>query len=231
MKVSILLLASGRGTRLRSAVPKAFVPVHGVPMVLRGLDRLRRAAPDAEVVLAVHPEDRSSCVRPLEPELGARGVAKIVDGGATRQDSMRRALEAASPDAEVVVVHDAARPFPPVAATRTAIERAAAVGAALLAVRAPDTLKRVGDDGRVRETVERAEIWLAQTPQVIRRDRLEAALAHADATGFVGTDDVALCEHAGFPVEVVAGDRRNLKVTTPDDLLVAEALAGAEESR
>lgn len=230
MNVSFLLLASGRGTRLSAGVPKAFVPVLARPLVLRSLDRLLAATPDADVVLAVHPADRATHVEPLRDELEARGVRKIVDGGATRQESMRLAFAAADPAAEVIAVHDAARPFPPVDAVRTVIERARAIGAALLAVRAPDTLKRVGGDGLVRETVGRAEIWLAQTPQAIRRDRLEAAIAFADRTGFVGTDDVALCEHAGQSVEVVAGDRRNLKITSPDDLVIATALAALEDA-
>jgi 2-C-methyl-D-erythritol 4-phosphate cytidylyltransferase len=196
--------------------------------VLWALDRLRAAAPDADFVLAVHPDDRLPHVGPLLAELTAAGVRTVVDGGATRQDSMRRAFAAVAADRDLIAVHDAARPFPPVAAVREALARAAAHGAALLAVPAPDTLKQVDADRRVRSTVDRATIWLAQTPQVIRRDRLERALARAAADGFDGTDDVSLCEHDGQPVEVVLGDRRNLKVTTPDDLAIATALAGLE---
>jgi 2-C-methyl-D-erythritol 4-phosphate cytidylyltransferase len=230
VKVSILLLASGRGTRLGAEVPKAYVALRGRPLVLHTVERLRRAVPAAEIVLAVHPEDRSSQVAALEARLRAAGVATIVDGGATRQDSMRRAFAAADPGSDLLAIHDAARPFPPVDGVRRAIEAAARCGAALLAVPSPDTLKRVADARRVTDTLDRAAIWLAQTPQVIRRDRLVLALAAADRDGFVGTDDVSLCEHAGLDVEVVLGDRRNLKVTTPDDLVIAEALSALEEN-
>ncbi len=227
----MLLLASGRSTRLGGPVPKPYVECAGRPLLLRSVERLRRVTDDPEIVLAVNPEHRGPYVEPLRGRLAALGVKAIVDGGETRQESMRRALAASSSDRELVLVHDAARPFFPVRATREAIVRAADVGAALLAVRSPDTLKRVGDDGRVRSTVDRAEIWLAQTPQVVRRDRLEVAMATADRTGFEGTDDVSLCEHAGQPVAVVAGSRLNLKVTTPDDLLLAECIAAREDSR
>ncbi|MFO1053182.1 MAG: 2-C-methyl-D-erythritol 4-phosphate cytidylyltransferase [Planctomycetota bacterium] len=228
MRLSILLLASGRGTRLRSEVPKAFVAVRGVPLVLRSARRLAQIADDFELLLAVHPEDRERHLAPVLGELDRAGLTAIVDGGETRQDSMRRALRASDPARELVVVHDAARPFFPLPQARLCCARALEVGAALLAIPAPDTLKLV-DHGKVDRTFDRSRVWLAQTPQVIRRDRLLAALAHADATGFAGTDDVSLCEHAAQPVAVVEGDRRNLKITTPEDLVLAEGIATAED--
>lgn len=229
MRLSILLLASGRGTRLGSTVPKAYVAVRGVPLVLRSARRLAQLVDDFEIILAVHPEDRDALVAPLRAQLDACGVRAIVDGGETRQDSMRRALQASDPLRPLVVVHDAARPFFPVAAARHACARALDCGAALLAIPAPDTLKEVAEGRHVVGTIDRARIWLAQTPQVIRRDRLLAALSLADTRGFSGTDDVSLCEHAGQPVELVAGDRRNLKITSPEDLVLAEALAALED--
>ena len=229
MRLSILLLASGRGTRLGAIVPKAFVAVHGTSLCLRSARRLAQIADDFELILAVHPDDRERFVDPLRSELDAAGLSAIVDGGATRQDSMRHALAASDPSRELVVVHDAARPFFPIAAARAACSKAQGIGAALLAIPAPDTLKQVDAGGMVQATVDRSRIWLAQTPQVVRRDRLLAALAHSDATGFQGTDDVSLCEHAGQPVAVVEGDRRNLKITSPADLALAEALAAMED--
>lgn len=225
----MLLLASGRGTRLGGPTPKAFVAVGGVPLLVRSARRLHSLSPDGEIVLAISNGDRERIAH-LSTHLRECGVRTIVDGGDTRQDSMQRALRASNPDFPLVLVHDAARPFFPIDAARTACTRALAIGAALLAVPAPDTLKRVAGE-RVVETVPRDALWLAQTPQVIRRDRLLEALAHAERTGFVGTDDVSLCEAAGQAVAIVPGDRRNLKITTPDDLLLAEAIAAAEDAR
>ncbi|MGA0060213.1 MAG: 2-C-methyl-D-erythritol 4-phosphate cytidylyltransferase [Planctomycetota bacterium] len=229
MKVAFLLLASGRGTRLGTEVPKAWVEVEGVPICVRSLARLREAAPGAISILAVHPDDRSTHVARIEPDLRALGLRAVVDGGATRQESMRRALAAVPADVDVVAIHDAARPFAPVDAIRGVLKTAETTGAALLAIPAPDTLKEVAPDRTVRHTIDRSVVWLAQTPQAFRRDVLERALSHADATGFDGTDDASLCEHAGIPVVVVPGDRRNLKITTPDDLVLAAALAKLED--
>jgi 2-C-methyl-D-erythritol 4-phosphate cytidylyltransferase len=183
-----------------------------------------------QVVVAVHPDDRLTHLAPCLPALrrafGDHGDLQIVDGGDSRQDSMQRCLAAAD-QAHLVLVHDAARPLLPVAATRNCIEAAARTGAALLAIPAPDTLKRVRD-GVVEATIERGGIWLAQTPQVIRRSLLEQALEHARATGFVGTDDVSLVEHLGATVTVVQGSSTNLKITRADDLPLAEAILAAE---
>lgn len=224
----MLLLASGRGTRLGGPIPKAFVAVRGVPILVRSARRLHALSPNGEIVLAISPSDRER-VADLADLLRECGVRTIVDGGDTRQESMQRALRASEPSLPLVLVHDAARPFFPIEAARTACAKALSIGAALLAVPAPDTLKRVAGD-EVVETVARDALWLAQTPQVIRRDVLRTALDHAARIGFVGTDDVSLCEALGQRVAIVPGDRRNLKITTPDDLLLAEAIAAAEDA-
>ena len=231
VNVAFLLLASGRGSRTDEAIPKVFLPVGGVPILVRSARRLHAIDPTAEIVVAVHPDDRKTHLEPLLPELERCLARTIVDGGTTRQESMVRALAACPTDCELIAIHDAARPFPPVAATRNAIERARVQGAALLATQAPDTLKRTDDADRVVETIDRHGVWLAQTPQVIRRELLERAVAAATADDFEGTDDVALVERLGLPVEVVDGGRGNLKITTSADLEFAEVLARAEEEK
>ena len=140
-------------------------------------------------------------------------MTDVVDGGATRQDSMRNALDACSADRELVLVHDAARPFFPVAAARQAVQRAAEVGGAILAVPVPDTLKRVDGDFLVTATVPRADLWLAQTPQVAQRAVLEKAMARATERGVTLTDDASLLEQIGVPVEVVPSTPKNIKLT------------------
>ncbi len=226
----MLLLAAGRGQRFGGDRPKVYVECAGRTLLRRSLDRLAAVHEPREIILAAHPEDR---VRFLDGEmdaLRAAGLDAVVDGGATRQESMRRALAAADPAAELVLVHDAARPFFPVAAARRAIERAAAVGAALLAIPAPDTLKRVDDDHRILETVDRSGIWLAQTPQVLRRELLIRALDEAERIDYQGTDDVSLLERMGATVEVVAGAATNLKITQPEDIELATLIAQREDA-
>jgi 2-C-methyl-D-erythritol 4-phosphate cytidylyltransferase len=233
VKIAMLLLAAGRGSRFGGPLPKAWLRLGGRQLVIVSCERLLRALPDGavcEVVLLVHPDDRDThlagCLAPLRALLGARGELRIVDGGASRQESMRNGLAACAPDTELVLVHDAARALLPVAATTACIAAAREVGAALLAIPSPDTLKRVAGE-RVAATIDRSGVWLAQTPQVVRRELLARALAHAERTGFTGTDDVSLVEHLGEPVAVVPGAATNVKITRPEDLPLAEAILAA----
>jgi 2-C-methyl-D-erythritol 4-phosphate cytidylyltransferase len=229
----MLLLAAGRGERLGGAVPKAFVDCAGATLFERSLRRLARVElrPPfrARTIVAAVPAGELPHVEASLRALRALGLERVVLGGATRQESMAAALAAADPAAELVLVHDAARPFFPLAAAAAAMSLAWERGAALLAVRAPDTMKRVDGEGRVRATLDRADVWLAQTPQVARRSVLAAALERARADGFTGTDDVSLLEHAGAAAYVVEGSAHNLKVTTRADLELAELLARRED--
>jgi len=167
----------------------------------------------------------------LPPHLAAappdylRGRPKpvvIVAGGERRQDSVRNAFDRAARDADVVVIHDAARPLVSHEVIRRTVEAAAATGAAIAAIRAKDTVKRSDAAGRIAETLNRDEIYLAQTPQAFLVDVLRDALTISDDA----TDEAALAEQAGHAVQLVEGDPRNLKITTLDDLALAERLLG-----
>ncbi len=209
-------------------MPKAYLPLAGKPLLLHAAERLARVAPLANgnrLIVMKNPADEVHLV-PLRPSLAALGDVRFADGGDTRQLSMQNGLAAAGDDVDLVLVHDAARALLPIEATRACVEAAARTGAALLAIPAPDTLKRA-EGGLVTATVDRAGIWLAQTPQVIRRDLLQRAVANAAATGFVGTDDVSLVEHLGEPVAIVPGAPTNLKVTHPEDLPLAAMILAA----
>lgn len=230
----MLLLAAGRGTRFGGPVPKAWLSLGGRSLLARSAERLAQALPDgmaAEMLAMVHAEDRSTHVAQhgaeIERALGGRCPLRFVDGGATRQESMQNGLAACSADVDLVLVHDAARALLPIGPTRACIAAAVAHGAALLALPAPDTLKKVSPEGLVEATVDRAGVWLAQTPQVIRRELLLRAMAAAARDGFAGTDDVSLVERLGEPVAVVRGTPTNLKITAPADLPLAEAILAA----
>jgi len=231
-----LLLAAGRGTRLQAAVPKAYLTLRGAPLLLHSAARLLAAVPPedtAEVFVLAQPEDRQAHLAPhlatLAKLAGGPERAHVVDGGATRQESMERGLQATPEDAGLIVVHDAARALVPVERTRDCIRAAQSTGAALLAIPATDTLKRV-QNGHVVETLDRSAIWYAQTPQIARRELFLRACAHARKTGFAVTDDASLLEHAGIDVAVVDGSTGNLKITHPDDIPLAEALLERDPS-
>lgn len=230
MKVAILLLAAGRGTRLGVDVPKAFLELGGETLLVHSAARLLaavRAEDSCEVLVLVQPEDRAqhvpACLQRLRAVMPPGVEPRIVDGGATRQESMERGLAATSADVDLVCVHDAARALVPVERVRECLRTAQAVGGALLAIPAADTLKRVAC-GKVVETLDRSAIYYAQTPQIARRDWFVQAAEKARRTGFQVTDDVSLLEHAGLEVAVVSGSAGNLKITRPDDLPLAAAL-------
>jgi 2-C-methyl-D-erythritol 4-phosphate cytidylyltransferase len=228
MRVAAVVVAAGRGERLGRAIPKAFVPLAGRPLLWHALQALGRAQSLDCIVPVVGAADRRHWDA-LAPELaGVSGLAPAVPGGARRQDSVRAGIAALPPDAEWVAVHDAARPLVRPADVDRVVAEAKRGGAALLATPVRDTVKRV-QEGRVVETPPRAELWAAQTPQVFRTAVLREALAKAEADGFTGTDDAELVERLGVRVRVVEGDARNLKITRPEDLPLAEQWLGAGE--
>ena len=208
-----LLVAAGSGERLGSTRPKAFVVLAGRPMLEWSVAALRAAAIE-QIVVALPPGEAA-------PE-GCLGVA----GGATRSESVRLAL-AAAPPAEQVVVHDAARPLVRSQHFADALAALGDADAAIVAARVPDTVKEAGDDRLVTATLDRSRLWAIQTPQVFRRAALEDALAQHDDVLAAATDDASLIEARGGVVHLVETPRENLKVTTPDDLRLAEALLAA----
>jgi len=233
--VAAIVLAAGRGARLQQDVPKAFVVLAGRTLLERSL----RALVQADVfdwlqpVIPAEARDRYRAIEGLAeidgmPSARPSGVrlAEPVIGGAERQDSVRAGLAGLPPEVEWVAVHDAARCLVAPEDVRRVVDQARASGAAILAERTRDTLKRVGGVGQVLETPERAGLWAAQTPQVMRRDWLLAGLEAAERDGRQATDDAQLLEWLGHEVRVVESRSANPKITLPDDLRAAEALLG-----
>ncbi len=217
MSTVALLLCAGKGERLGAGMDKALVPLAGRPLFTWSLEALERCDAVQGIVM-VGPS------RTLQELVAASGLAprKIVawtEGGRERQQSVARGLAALPPDCTHVAVHDAARALVTPAVIARVVGDARTHGAAIAAIPLADTLKRVSLEV-IETTVPRQGLWCAQTPQVFRRDWLEAAHAAASA---VATDDAALVEAIGHPVRVSAGEPLNFKVTTAQDLALAEA--------
>ncbi len=221
MNVGAIVLAAGRGERLGGAIPKAFVPLAGKPMLLHALAAIS-AAPEIDFVVPVVARSELSRMDALAAELaGIRGVRPAVAGGVERQDSVAAGLAALPPETELVAVHDAARPLVGARAVSRVVDAARASGAAILAVPARDTIKRARE-GRILGTPLRSECYAAQTPQVFRVELLREALEKAAADRFLGTDDSELVERLGVPVDLVSGEESNFKVTDRADMAAAE---------
>jgi 2-C-methyl-D-erythritol 4-phosphate cytidylyltransferase len=222
--VGVVLVAAGRGTRVGGEVPKQFHPIAGVPMVLRALRPFASHPNVAEVVLVL-PADAAAAPPDFLRSLGP-GLT-IVPGGTARADSVAAGLAALGPACTIVLVHDAARPFVERAVIDAVIAHARAGEGAVAAIRVSDTLKEAASDdpSRVARTVARDGLWRAQTPQGFPRAVLERAHTAAGSDRLAATDDAALVERLGVPVRLVPDSSRNLKVTTPEDLALAELLA------
>jgi len=225
MKASAIIVAAGSGTRLGLKIPKAFVRVGAETILAFTLRTLGAVGAIEEAVIAV-PAGMEQAAR---AEVGSAAVeipVKVIAGGIERQDSVRIALAFTSAEAELVVVHDAARPFATAAMFETCLGSAARAGAAIVAMPLSDTLKRV--EGRtIAATVGRAGLWQAQTPQCFRREVLIEAHRQALRDHITATDDADLAERLGVMAEVVEGSPLNLKITTPDDLRIAGAIAAS----
>jgi 2-C-methyl-D-erythritol 4-phosphate cytidylyltransferase len=177
------------------------------------------------VVIAVNQEDLDYYRDRWRAEMQARfGVSAIVPGGAVRQASVLAAIEATDPSAEIVLIHDAVRPLVQVELVEKVAARAAECGAAIAAVPAVATVKEVDAQGIIKNTPPRDRLWIAQTPQGFRRELALQAHRKAQEDGFVGTDDALLVERMGLPVAVVEDRPDNIKITTAQDLAVAEAI-------
>ena len=218
MRAVLVLPAAGAGVRFGGAVPKQLLLLAGVPVLRRSLDAFAGLVDEA--VVPVSATDREAVAAALA---GSVVPVRLVAGGETRQASVHAGLLATRPDCDVVLVHDAVRPLVPRACIAACIAALAQHDAALVALPCADTVKRAVS-ATVTATVPRDGLWLAQTPQGFRRTSGLAAFARAAAEGWTCSDDAQVLERAGFAVALVAGDRRNLKLTTPDDLALAEAL-------
>jgi len=229
MRALALVLAAGQGVRLGREVPKGFVRLRGRSLLEWSAAALARA-PEVAAVLCVVPAGAGAEVAALRASFaGPAALLEPVTGGARRQDSVARGLEAgmaARPDLEWVLVHDAARCLVEPADASAVLAAARATGAALPVLPASDTVKWL-DGARVERTLERARIGLAQTPQAFRAEVLREALEKAGRDGFEGTDCASLVERLGVEVRTSAGRALNFKVTHPEDLLRAEAVLAA----
>jgi 2-C-methyl-D-erythritol 4-phosphate cytidylyltransferase len=224
MQTSAIIVAAGSGSRLGTSLPKAFVPLAGHPILFYSLRTLTQLEFLGEIILAV-PSGMEKLARALVNESGLGVPVKITAGGNERQDSVRLALALTSAEARQVVIHDAARPFATVAHFRRCLQQAEISGAAIAAIPVADTLKRVERNGLIAGTLPRAGLWQAQTPQAFEREVVIAAHAEAYRLKITATDDADLVERLGHPVAIVDGSPTNLKITNPDDLMIAEALA------
>jgi 2-C-methyl-D-erythritol 4-phosphate cytidylyltransferase len=222
-KFAVIIPAAGRSTRFKDKEKKPFATMDGRPVWLRTAELFVNRGDLAQLLLVVAPDDLEKFRMRYTANIAFMNV-KLVPGGRERWESVANALAELKPEVEFVAVHDAVRPCVTTELIDAVFGAAKTHGAALLALRLTDTLKRVDDKLRVMETADRKGLWLAQTPQVFRREWLADAYARRGQFAGEITDDAQLVEAAGHPVHVVEGAPTNIKITTKDDLLLAGAI-------
>ncbi|HQH53482.1 MAG TPA: 2-C-methyl-D-erythritol 4-phosphate cytidylyltransferase [Candidatus Hydrogenedentes bacterium] len=223
MNVRLIVPAAGMGLRLGLAQPKALVLCGGKPLLVRTLERFQPLGLLPGAIITVPPGTQTD----FEALLGDAfpdTAFFLVDGGRERQESVENALETIDNAAEIVVIHDAARPFISQTSVQASIDAAEEFGAATVAIPCSDTILVAGADDILADTPDRSCLWACQTPQTFRVDVIRQAHQHARAQCFAATDDATLVRQMGGTVKLVMGSPFNFKVTTPEDLMLAEAI-------
>lgn len=222
-KFAVILPAAGQSSRFRDKEKKPFANLDGRAVWLRTAELFITRQDVVQCIIVVNPDDQETFRRRYGANLAFMNM-QIADGGAERFESVANGLALVKPEADFIAIHDAVRPCVTDALVGAVFNRAAQAGAALLAVPVTDTLKQVTGQQQVQKTMPRQGLWLAQTPQVFRRDWLTEAYAQRANFGKNITDDAQLVEAAGHPVFVVEGSTTNIKITTRGDLALAEAI-------
>lgn len=227
-KICALIAAAGKGSRMNMDINKQYIEISGKPILARTIEAFEECSRVDEIILVVNSSDIVYCKQNIVDVYGFEKVSAIVAGGATRQASVYNGLLQLDESCDIVLIHDGARPFVSEDSIIDSIEAAMEYGAACVAVPVKDTVKSADDNDIVKETLERSRLWSVQTPQAFRVSLILEAHKKAVEEGFTGTDDAMLAERLGHKLKLVQGSYYNIKITTEEDLILAEAIADRE---
>jgi 2-C-methyl-D-erythritol 4-phosphate cytidylyltransferase len=223
MKVKALIAAGGRGERIGGILPKQFIEIKKKPVLAYTVEKFEKCELIDEIILVVPEDYMSFCSYNIVDVCDFKKVKRILSGGKERQDSVYKGLLALSKDTDIVLIHDGVRPFISTEKIGKSIEMCKKEKAVILALPVNDTVKRV-DEGYVVTTLDRDKLWIAQTPQTFEYKLILEAYKKAIEDSFIGTDDSSLVERLGFKVRVLEGESQNIKITTQEDLVLAEKI-------
>ncbi|NWH04829.1 2-C-methyl-D-erythritol 4-phosphate cytidylyltransferase [Desulfobacter latus] len=229
-----VIVAGGKGLRMQSTVKKQFIDLEGIPVIVRTLAAFDRYCRVDEIILVVPEQDLNFTRNDLLHRVSFSTPLHIIKGGVTRQDSVGNGLDQAlkictQPETTFVLIHDGVRPFVGDNLLDRCLDGALQEGACIPVLGIADTVKRADKNGKIICTLDRDGLFRAQTPQVFRLDLMIKAASHARKTGFLGTDEASVCEHAKIPVAMVEGGLFNIKLTSPQDLIFAGLIIRAKK--
>ncbi|QTA81995.1 2-C-methyl-D-erythritol 4-phosphate cytidylyltransferase [Desulfonema limicola] len=226
MKASAVIVAGGKGLRMKKKTRKQYLFLAGQPVLAITLKAFNQCQEINEIILVVPEDDLDFCRDHILSPLGLNKKIKLIPGGLERQNSVYNGLLAVNEP--VAAIHDGVRPFIHPRQITATINQAAETGACILGIKAIDTLKQADEKNQVEQTLERKSIWLAQTPQTFQYDLILTAHQRAIKDKYTGTDDAALVERLGKKVTIIPGTVLNIKITSPQDLILAEAIHSAQ---
>lgn len=224
MKVTAIIAAAGSSNRMKSSINKTFIKIDGLPVIMHTIDKFQRSSYVDEIVVAARKDEIDYLKNEILPLGDTSKVIGVVEGGSTRQETISNCLEFLPDDTDIVLTHDGARPFVHVETINGALIDVLENRAVVVGVPVKDTIKSVNDDGKnvVHITPKRSLLWAAQSPQVFFAEDLRRAYYYCKLEGIEGTDDSSLVEKLGIDVHMFLGTYDNIKLTTPEDLILAK---------
>ena len=223
-----VIVAAGKGKRMGTEISKQFLPLGGKEILAHTVQKFEKAKNIRDIIL-VTGADSLQDVQEMAQEYGWEKIVSIVAGGKERQDSVWNGLQQVAADTEIILIHDGVRPFVTEDILNISIETALEMGGCVAGVPAKDTIKVCDGENIAIATPDRNVLWQIQTPQTFRKELIVKAYEQAKEDGFVGTDDASFAEHCGYPVKVIMGSYRNIKITTKEDLIIGEAFLKEEQ--
>jgi 2-C-methyl-D-erythritol 4-phosphate cytidylyltransferase len=221
MKADAVIVSAGKGVRFMEGQKKQFYFLGGKPILTHTLDKFETCSLIRSILLVVGQEDMDYCLEEFTEKYKFKKISQIVPGGKRRQESVKNGIDALPKDTDIVAIHDGVRPFVTKAMIEDSVHSAVRYGAVILAMPVKDTIKMSSPDGTVLKTLDRESLWQIQTPQTFQANVIKEAYRRATEEGFIGTDDASLVERLGVKVHILPGSYTNIKITTPEDLLLA----------
>lgn len=228
--VSVIVAAAGMSNRMGSKINKQFIAIDNKPILAHTLEKFEKCKYIDEIVVVSKEEEVEYCRKEIVKKYGLKKVTNIVRGGKERQDSIYNGIMALNERADIVLTHDGARPFVKIESIENGIHGVIEYGACVIGVPVKDTIKAIDNNKSVHHTPKRDLLWAAQTPQCFWTTLLKKGYEFASEEGIIGTDDSSLVEKLGHPIKMIMGSYDNIKITTPEDLIIADSLLKDKDS-